>query len=74
MAALRLGRTEFFTAEKGRLGFTRRFEGQTLKIYVNCGSSPWEIPASKVLYGSGLRTLAPRWLSLDPLGYCIMED
>jgi glycosidase len=72
--ALRLGRTGFFAAEKGKLGFSRHHDGKSLQIYVNCGSSPWEIPSGKVLYSSGLRALAPKWLSLAPMGYCILED
>ncbi len=33
--ALRFGETEFFLAGNGEIGFTRSFEGKTVKIYVN---------------------------------------
>ena len=34
-AALRLGDTEFFLAGSGEIGFTRSYQGKTIKIYVN---------------------------------------
>ena len=72
--ALRLGDICFFQAQDGLLGFTRSFGGKTLRIYVNHSQSPWVIPAGKLLFGKNLRTAAPKFLELDPLGLCITED
>ena len=72
--ALRLGHTEFFQAGDQKLGFTRSCDGQRLKVYVNRSSDPWDIPAGNVLYGHNLNTVAPDWLSLAPMGFCITED
>ena len=71
--ALQLGDLEFFQAGSQKLGFRRSHRDQTLRIYVNYGNEPWEIPAGKLLYGHNLRTVAPTWLSLSPKGFCITE-
>ena len=34
----------------------------------------WEIPAGNVLLGHNLQTVAPDWLCLGPMGFCITED
>ena len=34
----------------------------------------WEIPAGKVLLGHNLQSVAPDWLCLAPMGFCITED
>ena len=73
-ACLRRGDIEFFRAEGGRIGFTRRLEGKTVRIYLNRTDSSWEIPGGKLLYGRMLRTVAPDWLNLGPMGFCITED
>ena len=72
--ALRLGDISFFEANDRRLGFTRTLKGKQLKIYVNRNADPWEIPAGKVLLGHNLQTVAPDWLCLGPMGFCITED
>ena len=72
--ALRLGDIQFFHAGNGRLGFTRTYGGKTLRIYVNQNNEPWDIPAGKVLFGQNIRTVAPTWLSLNPMGLCIVEE
>ena len=72
--ALRLGDIRFFKAGDGLLGFTRSYEGKTLRIYVNHSLDHWDIPAGKLLLGQNLRTVAPTWLSLNPMGFCITED
>ena len=72
--ALRLGETEFFFAEGGRIGFAKTAEGQKLRCYVNRSKTPWEIPAGKILYGRNLRSVAPNWLRLAPMGMCILEE
>ena len=71
---LRLGDLEFFRADFQQLGFTRRYESKTLQIYVNRSGDIWEIPAGTVLYGRNINAVAPHWLSLSPMGFCITED
>ena len=72
--ALRLGETEFFFAEGGRIGFTKTKEEQKLRCYVNRSKTPWEIPAGKVLFEKNLKSVAPKWLSLQPMGMCVLEE
>ena len=71
---LRLGDIQFFHASDRRLGFTRSLKSQKLKIYVNRNSDPWEIPAGNVLLGHNLQSVAPDWLCLAPMGFCITES
>ena len=71
--ALRLGDIRFFQAAEGKLGFSRQYKDQKIMIYVNRSDDLWDIPAGKVLYGHDLRTVAPAWLSLAPMGFCIVE-
>lgn len=71
--ALRLGETEFFCATEGRLCFKRRYGDEVLTVYVNRGDVSWEIPAASILYGQGLRTVAPDWLQLGPMGFCVTK-
>ncbi len=42
--ALRLGDTEFFSAQDGRMGILRTCEKQQVKIYVNLSHTPWVLP------------------------------
>ena len=72
--ALRLGDIQFFQAGDGLLGFSRSYNGKTLRIYVNQSLDHWDIPAGKVLLGQNLRTVAPTWLSVNPMGFCIVEE
>ena len=65
---LRLGDIAFFYAQGGKLGFSRSFQGKTVKIYANRGNTNWEIPTDKVLFSHNLTD------SLAPMGYCITED
>ncbi len=66
--ALRLGDIDFFQAKDGKLGFSRCFQGNTLKIYVNRSNTHWEVPAEKVLFSHNLTD------GLTPMGYCITEE
>ncbi len=70
-----LGRGEirFFQADEGRLGFTRSWEGKQLRVYVNNCPEEWEISEGKILYGYNLRTVAPDWMVLAPMGFCVAE-
>ena len=72
--ALRLGDIRFFQAGDGRLGFSRSYEAQTLKIYVNRSLDAWEAPSGRLIMGNNLRTVAPDWLSIAPSGFCIVEE
>ena len=72
--ALRLGGIEFFHAGGRRLGFARKLPGKTLRVYVNSSRDTWEIPAGKLLLGHNLHTVAPDWLMLSPMGFCLIED
>ena len=72
--ALRLGDVRFFQASDGRIGFSRSYEQQTLKIYVNRSLDAWEVPNGKLVMGNNLRTVAPTWLSIAPGGFCVVEE
>ncbi len=72
--ALRLGDLEFFQSEGRKLGFSRTYDGRTVQIYVNRSKEIWHIPAKKVLYGRSLNPLAPNWLSLAPMDFCVVEE
>ena len=71
---LRLGNIEFFHAMDNRLGFSRALGSRKLRIYVNRSADAWQIPGGKLLYGHNLNTVAPDWLSLNPMGFCVTED
>ncbi len=72
--ALRLGDIRFFQAQDGQLGFTRSYEGKALRIYVNRSPDAWAIPAGKVVFAQNLRSVAPKFLELAPMGLCVTED
>jgi len=71
---LRLGDIQFFHAGDQRLGFSRTLEGKTVKIYVNRSGDPWDIPAGRILLGHNMHTVAPTWLTVAAMGFCIVED
>ncbi len=73
-APLRMGDIEFFHAMDRQLGFCRTLDGKKLRIYVNHSADPWQIPGGRLLYGHNLHTVAPDWLSLSPMGFCVTED
>ena len=72
--ALRLGQLEFFQYADGKIGFSRTFGDQKLRIYVNRTDDYWQIPGGKILFGHELRSVAPDWLNLGPMGMCILEE
>ena len=72
--ALRLGDIEFTYATDHRLTYVRRYNGKTVRVYVNRNMDAWDIPAGRLLMGHNLRTVAPNWLSLAPQGFCVVED
>ena len=71
--ALRLGDIQFFCAENGKLGFTRRYESQTFKIYVNYSDEDWELPAGNFLLHRNLRAESDVPCRLSPMGFCICQ-
>ena len=73
-AALRLGDLTFFQADHQQLGFCRSYGGKVFRIYVNRSGDTWQIPAGSVLYGRNLQAVAPTWLALSPMGFCVTED
>ena len=72
--ALRLGDIRFLHAGEQKVAFSRSYNGKTIRVYVNRGSENWDIPAGKLLYGHNLRNVAPDWLTLSSMGFCIVED
>ena len=72
--ALRLGDIHFFQAGDQKLGFTRTYNGKTLRIYLNRSQDNWDVPVGKLLLGNNLHTVAPNWLTLSPMGLCVVED
>ncbi len=71
---LRRGSISFFQADWGRLGFTRELDGNRLRIYLNCDSAPWEIPAGTLLFGHNLKTVTAGSITLAPMGMCVIEE
>ena len=72
--ALRLGDIDFFHADEQKLGFSRTFGNVRLRIYVNRSDEPWDIPSGPLLYGHNLHNVAPDWLSLGAMGFCITKE
>ena len=71
--ALRLGDIQFFAAEDKHVGFSRSYNGKTLKIYINRSADIWEIPSEKILLGYNLQLVADDWLTIGPRGFIITE-
>ncbi len=71
---LRMGDIQFFQAGDQRLGFSRSYEGKTLRVYLNRGHDNWEVPGGKVLLGHNMYNVAPTWLTLAPMGFCLTEE
>ena len=72
---LRLGDISFFHAEDRKLGFQRSYNGKTLRIYTNRSRNSWDIPSSgKIILGHQLQTVASDWLTLAPMGFCVVEE
>ena len=72
--ALRLGDIRFFSAQDGRVGFTRSWDGKKYRVYCNRGGEVWDIPSGKLLLGHRLHTVAPNWLAIGKNGFCIVEE
>ena len=72
--ALRLGDIQFFQAGDKHLGFTRSYEGKTVKIYANRSADSWEIPNGKIKLGYNLQVVAEDCLVIGPRGFCVTEE
>jgi hypothetical protein len=56
------------------LGFCRSHQGKTLRVYTNRSRNSWDIPSGRILFGHNIRTVAPTWMTLSPMGFCILEE
>ena len=72
--ALRLGDISFFQAGDKHLGFTRSYNGKTVKIYANRSGDSWEISYGKILLGYNLQVVSQDCLIIGPRGFCITEE
>ena len=72
--ALRSGDIRFFSAEGGRLGFTRCCGEDALNICINNSGKPWAVSPGKVLLGYHLETFSPEKMVLSPGGMCITRE
>ncbi len=72
--ALRLGDIRFFEAGDKHLGFSRSWDGKTVKVYINRSGDPWDIQPGKVVFGYNLQTAASDCLILAPRGFCLVEE
>ncbi len=72
--ALRLGDIQFFKADHQMLGFTRSYQGQTLRVYLNRSDDLWKIAPGRVLLAHNMRTVAPDGMTLGAKGFCVMMD
>ena len=72
--ALRLGDIRFFSAQDGRVGFTRSWDGKKYRVYCNRSGEVWDVPSGNLLLGHQLHTVAPNWLAIGKNGFCIVEE
>ena len=71
--ALRLGNIQFFVAGDKHIGFTRTYEGKTVKVYANRSADAWEVPSGRILLAYNLQVVGPDCLVVGPRGFCITE-
>jgi 4-alpha-glucanotransferase len=71
---LRTGNIEFSQAGEGKLRYSRTLDGHRVTVWFNRSGESWDVPSNKLLYGHNLRTAAPSWITLLPMGFCITED
>ena len=71
--ALRLGDTAFFEAGDKHVGFSRSYDGKTLKVYVNRSGDAWEISSGKIILGYNLQLVTGDMLTIGPRGFAITE-
>ena len=73
-AALRLGDIRFFQAGGQRLGFSRSYKGETIRVYINLSQAPWTVPGGKLLLGRNLQDISQDSLTLPAMSFCITEE
>ena len=71
---LRVGQLEFIQSGEGKVIYTRSLRDQKLRICINRTEENWQISGGKILFGHQLRSVAPDWLELGPMGMCILEE
>ncbi len=71
---LQKGDIRFFQAGNMQVGFTRSYNGQTVRVYVNRSSDDWEIPMGRILLGCNMHTVAKDALVLGHNGYCVVME
>jgi glycosidase len=71
---LRRGDIRFFRADQQMVGFTRNYQGKTVRVCLNRGTDNWEMPAGKLLLGRNIKTVARDCLVLGPKGFCVIEE
>ena len=72
--ALRLGDIRFFKADHQMIGFSRTYEDQTIRVYLNRSGDDWEISPGRILLGHNMKTIAPDQMILGPKGFCVTID
>ena len=73
LPALQRGEIRFFRAENGQIGFSRTWEGQEVRCYVNQSQGNWQLPQGRLLLGHGMDTVAEDALVLGAGGFCLLE-
>ena len=71
---LRHGDIQFFAAGDKHAGFSRTYNGKTLKVYVNRNADIWEIPSGRILLGYNLQLVCQDHLILGPRGFALVEE
>ena len=71
---LRLGDIRFFQGMNHQVGFTRSYNGKTLRVYINRSSDNWEIPIGRILMARKIHSLSAENLCLGHMGFCVVED
>ena len=74
LPALRWGDTEFLTAENGKVAIRRRYQDETVTVYINHSPEDWEISGDMVLYSKLLSVTAPNRLTLQSMGFAIIQE
>ena len=72
--ALRLGDIQFFKADDRKIGFTRSYNGKTLRIHMNRGGDLWQIDPGKILLGHNIQTLTKQEIVLAAKGFCVIAE
>lgn len=71
---LRLGDIRFFQAGDKHIGYSRTYNGKTLKIYANRSGDTWEIESGRVILAYNMQVISTDSLIVGPRGFCIVEE